>query len=338
MMEPREKYVNIFTDFGFKKLFGEKPSKPLLLDFLNELLIEQEGPIKNISYLNTEHLGSSAIDRRAIFDIYCENERGEKFIVELQKAKQTYFKDRTLFYATFPIQEQAKQNDWDFKLKAVYTVAILDFVFEEDKADINKYRYDVKLTDIETCKVFYDKLTFIYLELPKFNKKIDELSTNFEKWLFVLKNLHKLDKIPAQLKEERFEKLFAIAEVAHFTKEELKSYEDSKKFYRDIKNSMDTAFEEGKVEGKEEGKEEGLKQGEIKGLKKGRIEGLKEGKLKGMNLGMKAGNIEGKKAMIIEIIRKGVSNNMSAETLTHLTGLTEKEVLDIISTLRNDDK
>jgi predicted transposase/invertase (TIGR01784 family) len=333
-MEPREKYVNIFTDFGFKKLFGEKPSKPLLLDFLNELLIEQEGPIKNITYLNTEHLGSSPLDRRAIFDIYCENERGEKFIVELQKAKQTYFKDRTLFYATFPIQEQAKQNDWDFKLKAVYTVAILDFVFEEDKADIHKYRYDVKLTDIETCKVFYDKLTFIYLELPKFNKKIDELSTNFEKWLFVLKNLHKLDKIPDQLKDKRFEKLFAIAEVAHFTREELKSYEDSKKFYRDIKNSMDTAFEEGK----EEGKEEGHKLGKIEGIKKGKAAGLKEGKLKGMNLGMKAGNIEGKKAMIIEIIRKGVSNNMPIETLTHLTGLTEKEVLVIISTLGNDDK
>jgi predicted transposase/invertase (TIGR01784 family) len=95
-------------------------------------------------------------------------------------------------------------------------------------------------------------------------------------------------------------------------------YEDSKKFYRDIKNSMDTAFEEGKVEGKVEGKEEGLKQGEIKGLKKGRI--------------------EGKKAMIIEIIRKGVSNNMSIETITQLTGLTEKEVLNIISTLGNDDK
>ena len=324
-MEPKEKYVNVFTDFGFKKLFGEKPSKPLLLDFLNELLIEQEGPIKNITYLNTEHLGSSPLDRRAIFDIYCENEKGEKFIVELQKAKQSYFKDRTLFYATFPIQEQAKQNDWDFKLKAVYTVAILDFVFEEDKSDIHKYRYDVKLTDIETCKVFYDKLTFIYLELPKFKKKIDELSTNFEKWLFVLKNLHKLNKIPDQLKEERFEKLLAIAEVAHFTREELKSYEDSKKFYRDIKNSMDTAFEEGKVEGKVEGKEEGkvegkeegLKQGELKGLKKGRIEGLKEGK----------------KTMIVEIIQNGVSNNMSVEILTQLTGLTEKEVLDIISTL-----
>ena len=111
-------------------------------------------------------------------------------------------------------------------------------------------------------------------------------------------------------------------------------YEDSKKNYRDIKNCMDTAFNEGK----EAGKEEGLMLGKIEGLKKGKAAGVKEGKLKGMDLGMKAGNIEGKKAMIIEILRKGVSNNMSVETLTHLTGLTEKEVLDIISTLGNDDK
>jgi flagellar biosynthesis/type III secretory pathway protein FliH len=162
--------------------------------------------------------------------------------------------------------------------------------------------------------------------LPKFNKKIDELSTNFEKWLFVLKNLHKLYKIPDQLKEKRFEKLFAIAEVAHFTREELKSYEDSKKFYRDIKNSMDTAFEEGKVEGKVEGKEEGKVEGKEEGLKQGEIKGLKKGR------------IEGKKAIIIDVIRKGVSKDISIETLTDLTGLTEKEVLDIISTLGNDDK
>ena len=117
-----------------------------------------------------------------------------------------------------------------------------------------------------------------------------------------------------------------------FTREELTSNEDGKKFYGDIKNCMDTAFKEGKVEGKVEGKEEGLRQGELKGLKKGRIEGLKEGKLKGMNLGMKAGYIEGKKAMIVEIIQNGVSNNISVEILTQLTELTEKEVLSIIST------
>lgn len=269
-----EKYVNPFTDFGFKKLFGEEPNKDLLLDFLNELLREQEGEIRSLTYLKNEHLGAGDMDRRAIFDLYCENERGEKFIVELQKSKQNFFKDRTLYYATFPIQEQARRADWNYELKAVYTVAILDFVFDEDKAESEKYRYDVKLTDIETCRVFYDKLTFIYLEMPKFNKAVDDLSTRFDKWLYILKNLNRLDRVPERLRERIFERLFEVAEVARFTREELLSYEDSLKYYRDLKNSLDTAWEEGKMEGKIEGKMEGILEGKIAVIRNGHKQGL----------------------------------------------------------------
>ncbi len=261
-MEFRERYLNPFTDFGFKKLFGEEPNKDLLLDFLNELLREQEGEIKSLTYLKNKHLGSGDADRRAIFDLYCENERGEKFIVELQKSKQNFFKDRTLYYSTFPIREQAKQADWNYELKSVYTIAILDFIFGEDKADKEKYRYDVKLTDIETCKVFYDKLTFIYLEMPKFQKDLDALENRFEKWLYVLKNLNRLERIPEKLRERIFERLFEVAEIAKFNQQELLSYEDSLKYYRDLKNSLDTAREEGKIEGK------------IEVVKKGKAAGL----------------------------------------------------------------
>ena len=183
MSEFAEKYVNPFTDYGFKKLFGEELNKDLLLDFLNELLKEEQGQLKDLTYLKTEHFGATDVDRKAIFDLYCENERGEKFIVELQKTKQNFFKDRTVYYSTFPIREQAKRADWDYELKAVYTIAILDFVFDSDKAETNKFRYDVKLKDIDTNKVFYDKLTFIYLEMPKFNKTVEELETRFDKWL-----------------------------------------------------------------------------------------------------------------------------------------------------------
>ena len=246
-----EKYINPFTDYGFKKLFGEIPNKDLLLNFLNELLKEEQGQITDLTYLKSENLGDTDLDRKAIFDIYCENERGEKFIVELQKAKQNYFKDRTVFYSTFPIREQAKRAEWNFELKAVYTIAILDFVFEEDKSEKQKFRYDVKLTDIETKKVFYDKLTFIYLEMPKFNKTIDELETGFDKWLYVLKNLNRLDQVPDKLHEKIFEKLFETAEIAKFTPEQVQSYEDSLKYYRDIKNSLDTAKDEGKMEEKQ---------------------------------------------------------------------------------------
>jgi predicted transposase/invertase (TIGR01784 family) len=248
MLEFQEKYINPFTDFGFKKLFGEELNKDLLLDFLNELLQKEQGKITQINYLKTEQLGDSDVDRKAIFDIYCENERGEKFIVELQKSKQNFFKDRTVYYSTFPIREQAKRANWDYELNAVYTIAILDFVFDADKNDKDKFRYDVKLSDIETKDVFYDKLTFIYLEMPKFNKTIDELETRFDKWLYVIKNLNKLDRIPDKFREQKFEKLFEIAEIAKFTTEQVRSYEDSLKYYRDLKNSLDTAKEEGKIE------------------------------------------------------------------------------------------
>lgn len=248
MTEFAEKYINPFTDYGFKKLFGEEINKDLLLDFLNELLKEEQGQIKDLTYLKTEHLGTTETDRKAIFDLYCENEKGEKFIVELQKTKQNFFKDRTVYYSTFPIREQAKRADWNYELKAVYTIAILDFIFDADKAEPDKFRYDVKLQDIETNKIFYDKLTFIYLEMPKFNKTVDELETRFDKWLYVLRNLNKLDRIPDKLREQIFDKLFETAEIAKFTQEQVYFYEDSLKYYRDIKNSLDTAREEIRIE------------------------------------------------------------------------------------------
>jgi len=255
MSDIKEKYINPFTDFGFKRLFGEEPNKDLLIDFLNVLLKEQQGEIVDLTYLKTEQLGNTELDRKAIFDLYCENEKGEKFIVEMQKSKQNFFKDRSLYYSTFPIQEQAQKSDWNYELKAIYTIGILDFVFDEDKTDTNKFRYDVKLQDIKTNKTFYDKLTFIYFEMPKFNKSIDELESHYDKWLYVLKNLHKLDRLPEKLKEKVFERVFEVAEIAKFSHEEYLSYEDSLKYYRDLKNSLDTAKEEGIEEGIEKGME-----------------------------------------------------------------------------------
>jgi predicted transposase/invertase (TIGR01784 family) len=252
------RYLNPFTDFGFKKLFGEEYNKDLLLDFLNQLLKAEQGKIKNLTYLKNEHIGRSEDDRRAVFDLYCENERGEKFIVEIQKTKQKFFKDRTLYYSTFPISEQAQSGDWNFELKAVYTVAILDFIFDEDADEPEKMRYDVKLSDIATNKIFYDKLTFIYLEMPKFNKTVDELKNRFDKWLYVLKNLERLHNIPAKFQDRIFKKLFSAAEISKLSIEEARRYEDSLKVYRDIKNSLDTAREEGREKGREEGLKEGI--------------------------------------------------------------------------------
>jgi len=248
MTEIAEKYLNLFTDFGFKKLFGEEVNKDLLIDFLNTLLVGEQ-QIKDLTYLKNEHLSSTDTARKGIFDLYCENEKGEKFIVEIQKAKQDFFKDRSVYYSTFPIQEQAKQGKWNFELKAVYTIGILNFIFEDHKSEPDKLMHKIKLSDIEKKTVFYDKLTYIYLELPKFTKEENELKTQFDKWLYVLKHLQNLQNRPKALQERVFEKLFKAAEIAKFTLQERQEYEDSLKYLRDFTNIVDTAREEGETKG-----------------------------------------------------------------------------------------
>jgi len=238
------RYINPFTDFGFKKIFGEEPNKDLLIDFINELLRDQNHQVKDLTYKKTDRLGKSDLDRNVVFDLYCENENGEKFIVEMQKAKQTFFKDRTLFYSTFPIQEQAPKGDWNFELKAVYGIAILDFAFNDKdskKTIVNR----VQLVDQATQKVFYDKLTYLFVQMPNFNKPFDKLDTRLDQWLYVLKNLEKFERIPDAIKDTIFQKLFKIAEFQALKEDERKAYEDSLKYYRDLKNSLTTAEEDG---------------------------------------------------------------------------------------------
>ena len=252
------RYVNPYTDFGFKLLFGTPVNKDLLIGFLNALF-RGEQEITDVTYLNAEQLGRAEWDRKAVFDVYCENVKGERFIVEMQKARQKYFKDRSVFYSTFPIREQAKVGDWDYELKSVYTVGILNFVFDEDKDDEEYYHHEVKLMDVGRKEVFYEKLTFIYLEMPKFRKREEELETLFDKWMFVLKNLATLLDRPAALQERVFKRLFETAEIARFSESEMRDYEESLKNLRDLGNVLNTAKEEGRKEGREEGIEEGEK-------------------------------------------------------------------------------
>ena len=258
MLHTEEKYISLLTDFGFKRIFGTKPNKSLLISFLNSLF-DGEQVIKNVKYLNSEHVGDVFTERKAIFDVYCENEKGEKFIVEMQNAYQTFFKDRSLYYSTFPIREQAPKGDeWNFKLEHVYVVALLNFDMKEDAFDENSINHDVGLLDKKTHKVFNNKLTFKYVEIAKFSKKVDQLHTLYDKWLFILKNLSRLDSQPERLRNEVFNRLFKEAEIAQFNKAELKEYEDSLKAYRDIKNSLDSAEEKGFQRGIAEGKMQGI--------------------------------------------------------------------------------
>ena len=230
----QEKYLNPFTDFGFKKLFGSEANKDSLIDFLNQLLPPQH-QIQDLTYVQNEMPGDTKPDRGAVFDAYCTSPSGERFIVEMQKAQRLYFKDRSLFDLTRTIREQARRGDWNFKLSAMYLVCILDFAFAEDKDD-TEVCHRVQLKD-QNNRVFDDKLTLIYLEIPKFRKTEDELVTTLDKWLYLLKSLPSLTARPAKLQEHVFSKLLQAAEIANFNQEELAEYENSLKHYRDLSDA-----------------------------------------------------------------------------------------------------
>jgi predicted transposase/invertase (TIGR01784 family) len=272
------KYINPYTDYGFKKLFGTEINKDLLISFLNALFEKSKelpkDEIEDITYLNPEKLGRSASECRAIFDVYCTTKSGAKFIVEMQNVFQQFFKDRSVYYSSFPIQEMAKKDTkdehWNYELNKIYTVGILNFVFKEDELDegsgdwktVNEFSDDdllhvVMLVDISTGKVFYRKLAYLYLEMPKFSKTESQLVTMYDKWLFALKNLSKLLERPKELQERVFEKLFRQAEIAMFTPEEYTAYEESLHSLWDITNAMNDAETKGYGKGKEEGRAEG---------------------------------------------------------------------------------
>ena len=249
MKQSEERYISLLTDFGFKRIFGTDLNKDLLINFLNSLFNGEE-VIKDVKYLNSENVGDVFTERKAIFDVYCENEQGEKFIVEMQNAYQTFFKDRSLFYSTFPIREQApKGSDWNFCLKKVYVVALLNFKMSDEAFDASDTIHTIALMDTKTNKVFNAKLMFKYVEVGRFDKTDEELTSLSDKWMFVLKNLSRLNNRPSSLREKIFSRLFDAAAIARFTPIELREYEDSLKAYRDIKNSLDTAEAKGIEEG-----------------------------------------------------------------------------------------
>ena len=260
MRQVEERYISLLTDFGFKRIFGTAMNKDLLICFLNSLF-DGKQVVKDVSYLNPEHVGDVYTDRKAIFDVYCEGENGEKFIVEMQNAYQTYFKDCSLFYSTFPIREQA---------------ALLNFDMNEEAFEKEKIRHSVQLCDTTTHKVFYDKLELIYVEIAKFNKSLEELETLYDKWLYALKNLYKLTQRPKELCDKVFDRLFEEAEIAKFTPQELREYEASKIAYRDIKNSVDTAKREGIAEGMEKGMKKGMEKKSLEIAKKMLTKGMDE--------------------------------------------------------------
>lgn len=235
------KYINPYTDFGFKKLFGEEGNKNLLIDFLNQLLPLRH-QIADLTFQNVEQVPDTSEERKAFFDIHCKSTSGERFIVEMQKAKVDFFKDRSLYYLTYPIREQAQRGEWNFELSAIYFIAVLDFCYE--LKETAKFHRHIVLKD-QYNESFYDKLGLIYLQMPAFTKTEAELKTHFDKWAYFLKNLETFEEIPKILNESVFTQAFNTAEVANFSKRQREDYEKSRLSYIGIKQVAETAEKDG---------------------------------------------------------------------------------------------
>lgn len=251
------RFIDPYSDFGFKHLFGKMPNREFLINFLNGVFKGRK-IIVDIQYSTTEYKGPGKSYRKTIFDLYCTGEKGEKFIIEMQKAKVDNFKDRSMFYIANLIQEQGMGviASWDYQLPEIYFLAIMNFKFDDSHPD--HFIHDVRLMEIHKNEEFYPKMGCIFIEMPKFKKAEDELQDELDEWLYLLNNLASLDEIPVSLRGKKaYENVFEIAEVGNLTPEEMNEYQQSLKILRDNNAVMSYAKREAKALGLAEGKAEG---------------------------------------------------------------------------------
>ena len=239
------KFINPFTDVGFKRIFGQEVSKPLLLDFLNQLL-SGERIIVDLQFLDKELPSAYEGDRSTIYDIYCQTDSGEYIIVEMQNRYQHTFKQRSIYYAAQSIVRQGERgSQWGYDVKAVYIVSFLNFVLKDISPD---FRTDVALMDMRHNTVFSDSLRLIYLQLPLFEKEADACENDFERWIYVLKNMETLNRLPFAAQSAVFQKLATITDVASLSKQERMKYDESLRMFRDTLVVMETERAKGREE------------------------------------------------------------------------------------------
>jgi len=251
------KFINQFTDVGFKRIFGQEVSKPVLITFLNALL-EGEHHILDLKFLDKEQPGESIDDKSLIYDIYCETDTGERIIVEMQNRYQSYFKNRSIYYIARSISRQGEPgSSWNYDdVKAVYLIAFLNFKLSDISSE---FRTDVALMDMVHKTQFSDKLRLIFLQLPYFEKEVDDCVTIFEKIIYVLKNMDVLKRMPWLAQDAVFQKMASITDVSTLTKEERINYDENLRKYRDTVAVMQGQWDLGHEEGREEGRAEGVR-------------------------------------------------------------------------------
>jgi predicted transposase/invertase (TIGR01784 family) len=322
IMRSKKIYQNLLNDFGFKYVFRQPK---FLIPFLNDLLQGKE-KIKKATILNPELLSKTEHDRCAVFDIYCENEKGEKILLEMQNCNQKFFLDRSLYYSSFLIQLQSKKGKWDFHLKKMYIIGILNFIPPEMK-DTSDCICRAKLVDVKTKAVISEKLNFLYVSLPRFKKGADELKTPMDYWLYTLihsQPKHNIDEA-ALKKKNLFAELLDTIKLNNLNRTEMKTYQVSERNYKKMSVYFTGCLRDGCEEGLKKGIERGMRRGIRRGIRQGRAEGIKEGIVKGIAKGRVEGMAKGVRQIALNALKQGYSIK-KVSTLTNLTLSELKEL------------
>ena len=257
-------FISPFTDFGFKRIFGQEDSKIVLIGFLNALF-EGEFVVSDLEYRDKEQLPEHPDMRNAIFDIYCTLETGEHFILEMQNNYQKHFEDRALYYAARRIARQGKKGPWDYAFNAVYGIYFMNFV---DSVLLKDFRNDYgicKLANNENTaiqQVLTRKLRMVFLQLPLFTKTENDCKTDLDKWTYILVNMDTLNEIPWRKEKEAFDAIAEIGSYEALSEEDRNRYDEALRNYQDSIAVYEGAIEKGIDIGIEKGIEKGIKQGE----------------------------------------------------------------------------
>ena len=258
-------FINPKTDFAFKKIFGSKQSKDILIGFLNAILYQEKSVILDLEIIDPYQAPRIKGIKDSYLDVKATITGNKTVIIEMQVLNVLGFEKRVLYNAAKAFSIQLRVGEDYTLLNPVIALTITDFdMFEGSNKVISRYRLKEKdnLTD------YSDDIELVFVELSKFNKQLSELETLADKWLYFLKAANTLTSVPAIMEEvPEINHAFEVARESQLTPVELDLLEKREIFIHDSKNAILKAQRDGEAKGRKEGRKEGREEGREEGAK-----------------------------------------------------------------------
>jgi predicted transposase/invertase (TIGR01784 family) len=235
------RFALLFSDWAFKRVFGNEGGESLLMALLNDFLARVlPYEITSIKYLPTEHPGATPTSKKVIFDIFCEDENGNKYLIEMQKYKFGNAGDRLRFYMARIKSEIIKAGSKSYKLPSTFFIGLLNYKRNESEF----YFTEECWFNLQTKEIVNEKDFHVFVELPKFGKQADECSSFRDKIIWLFKNLHTIKERPESFGEELFDRIFDMLEISKLNKEDLMAYWEGTEGIDEVQLAIDCAAEE----------------------------------------------------------------------------------------------